>query len=242
MFIERRFLRSISTLRCNMKIFLFHFSALFFLIFSLRFFSILDDFERTKLYFFCVSIAWFVSLFSIWFLLGFKKVCAWIAVSLCLVFCILRTPNLVGYSIDISKTASNFPTIQEGDIIISRHFSIDYTRGIYVGFDWNGKLYRKRIYGVPGDEILQCNGKLYVNGKAYHATLNFIPESITSSSCHDGDSSGVVLGADQFYLLGDNESNSYDSKVFGPVNRNAIVANAIYKISAGKGIYLNVDM
>lgn len=202
-------------------------------VFSLKFFRIPDDFEHLKVWFLLSAAVWVLSCSFIWRSRGIVLMLSWCVLSLSLFFIVLRTPALIGYSVDVSTSASNFPTIQDDDIIISRHFDLDYSRGVFVGFSWNNTLYRKRIHGVSGDEISLCNGKVYVNGMSLSAERKFTLEHQTDTGCNSKDEP-LILGTDEFYLLGDNPKNSYDSRVFGPVKRSAIIANSLYKISSGK--------
>jgi signal peptidase I len=72
----------------------------------------------------------------------------------------------------------------------------------------------KRVIGVPGDTVSDAHGYVSVNGKKADLikTLPF-PK--------------VRLGRRQYFVLGDNRSASQDSRVFGPVPRNAIFARVV---------------
>jgi len=67
----------------------------------------------------------------------------------------------------------------------------------------------KRVIGTPGDTVVGRAGRVYVNGsKADDIQTAAFP------SAH--------LGAKQYFVLGDNRSESDDSRDFGPVPRNVI--------------------
>jgi signal peptidase I len=67
----------------------------------------------------------------------------------------------------------------------------------------------KRVIGVPEDQVTAHGGRVYVNGIKV--------DDITTSNFPKAD-----LGADQYFVLGDNRSFSQDSRDFGPVPRDAI--------------------
>ena len=67
----------------------------------------------------------------------------------------------------------------------------------------------KRVIGVPGDTVVGRGERAFVNGTKADdiATAPFPP---------------TRLGAKQYFVLGDNRSESQDSRDFGPVPRDAI--------------------
>ncbi len=72
----------------------------------------------------------------------------------------------------------------------------------------------KRVVAVPGDTVSAANGYVTVDGKH--------PDSI-----HTLPFPAVHLGRGQYFVLGDNRSAAQDSRVFGPVPRNAIYARVV---------------
>ncbi len=71
----------------------------------------------------------------------------------------------------------------------------------------------KRIVGLPGEEVIVRGG---------HVTVISDGKSIPI----EGDANGYTdtkLGPDQYFVLGDNRYNSFDSRNWGPVPKNDIV-------------------
>ena len=67
----------------------------------------------------------------------------------------------------------------------------------------------KRVIGIPGDTVVGRGGRVFVNGtKADDIATAPFPFA--------------RLGARQYFVLGDNRSESQDSRDFGPVPRAAI--------------------
>ncbi len=94
----------------------------------------------------------------------------------------------------------------------------------------SNNLVIKRIIGLPGEEIKYEEGKLYVNGK--YVKEEFVSD--TSCTCNPSfplDSSfctsSIVLSEDEYFIMGDNRNNSNDSRSYGPINKDQIVAKAI---------------
>ena len=71
----------------------------------------------------------------------------------------------------------------------------------------------KRVYGLPGERISIENNNIYINDKkiddvyAYGATSDY---------------ESIVLGDDEYFVLGDNRTVSLDSRVIGPVKKSQI--------------------
>jgi signal peptidase I len=70
------------------------------------------------------------------------------------------------------------------------------------------------VIGAPGDTVVGRNGSVFVNGRM----ADDIPTAPFRST---------HLGPKQYYVLGDNRSESQDSRDFGPVPRAAIFARLI---------------
>jgi signal peptidase I len=76
----------------------------------------------------------------------------------------------------------------------------------------------KRVIGVPGDTVDVRQGHVYVNGE--ELTEPYIQQATLPINVRFAH---VVLGPDQFYVLGDNRGNSSDSRAWGPVSSDEIV-------------------
>ncbi|MBI2172573.1 MAG: signal peptidase I [Chloroflexi bacterium] len=71
----------------------------------------------------------------------------------------------------------------------------------------------KRVMGLPGEHLQMREGKVYLNG----APL-WEPYAPSTPPPEAGLPSQWVVGAGQYFLLGDNRGDSYDSRRLGPVD------------------------
>ena len=81
----------------------------------------------------------------------------------------------------------------------------------------------KRVIGIPGDTVVGRGGRVFVNGtKADDIATAPFPST--------------RLGAKQYFVLGDNRSESQDSRDFGPVPRAAIFGRVFLIYCAARTI------
>lgn len=78
----------------------------------------------------------------------------------------------------------------------------------------------KRVVGLPGDTISIHGGKLTVNGVTYEEPylINRPDYELRTYTVPEG----------KYFVLGDNRSNSNDSHLVGPIDRNMITAKVEY--------------
>ncbi len=82
-----------------------------------------------------------------------------------------------------------------------------------------GNYFIKRVVGIPGDEIMILNGKVYRNGAVLEEP--YLPEGRYTATKPGGFiSEGEVLKIPKgkYFVLGDNRPYSVDSRDFGPID------------------------
>jgi signal peptidase I len=81
----------------------------------------------------------------------------------------------------------------------------------------------KRVVGVPGDKINCRGGKLVRNGQPVEEP--YLDQATTTDGCKQ-----VTVRAGQLFVMGDNRSNSQDSRTFGVIQRSDVVGRAFVRI------------
>lgn len=78
----------------------------------------------------------------------------------------------------------------------------------------------KRIVAQPFDWINMKNGMIYINGRRLEEP--YLANG-TRTDAPDLKEKWIQLGADQYYMLGDNREHSEDSRFYGRVTRESII-------------------
>ena len=84
--------------------------------------------------------------------------------------------------------------------------------------------YVKRVIGLPGDHIFLRKGRVYVNGIALVEPYVMDDGENTQSLI-----TRWILDSDEYFVLGDNRSDSRDSRRFGPVSSAQIVGKIVMR-------------
>lgn len=123
-----------------------------------------------------------------------------------------------GQKVLVNRLVYKFSAPKKDDVIV-----------FLPGGNQNIHYYVKRVVAVPGQRVQIIDGMLYVDG---------IPEE---SEAYDkmGDAgiaeSEILLGEDEYFVLGDNRNSSEDSRSgnIGPVSRDSIYGKAWFHMSGG---------
>ena len=86
------------------------------------------------------------------------------------------------------------------------------------------KSYVKRVIGLPGETVQVLYGRVLINNKP-------LAEPYRKDAAREDDSTlPVTLARGQYWVMGDNRENSFDSRVAGPLPGEAINGRAIYRL------------
>ena len=156
-----------------------------------------------------------------------------------LAFDIIRTRIAQAYRLPSGAMA---PTLLAGDYLMSTALREDPDRGQIVIFRSAGRPTIKRVMGLPGDTLSMRNGVLSVNGDALEEPYtqrdttdveaaefdwqrnHLSPASDRGSyrpSIHNW--GPLVVPAGHYFIMGDNRSESADSRYLGYIPRDSIV-------------------
>jgi len=125
------------------------------------------------------------------------------------------------------RGSSMYPTFQDGrKLIMTWNNSTPHPGDVVLVNVKDPKrpdyeVWLKRIIAVPGNHILIRKGvyPVFVNGTPI--TELYLSENIRVHTYYEK-SIDITLGSDEYFIMGDNREDSFDSRNIGPVSRDKI--------------------
>lgn len=94
----------------------------------------------------------------------------------------------------------------------------------------------KRVIGLPGETVqISRSGDIFINGE--YLDEDYGLEEIQQDKRYLA-ADGYTLQEDEYFVMGDNRNNSYDSRQIGGIKREDIIGRAVFRIYPLKSIGL----
>jgi signal peptidase I len=141
-----------------------------------------------------------------------------------------------GDHILVDKATYRLQPPRRGDIVVFRTDNIQD-----IPAESRGTYYVKRIVGLPGERVSILPPFVYINGQkltdppifetiasgesGYHGygLAGDLPGGLPEGKSLASESASILLGPDEYFVLGDNSPSSLDSRYWGPVRRDSII-------------------
>jgi signal peptidase I len=128
------------------------------------------------------------------------------------------------FALYVIEGPSMWPTLKDGDTalvnMLARRMGPIQRGEIILVRDGPYRDYAtKRVVGLPGEKIDFRNNKVYVNGRELPEL--YLPKGTVTTS----GSPTFLLGPRQYFVLGDNRPDSFDSRCYGPIPENAVMGS-----------------
>lgn len=117
----------------------------------------------------------------------------------------------VGDKVLVNKLSYHMHSVQRGDVVVFKRPPNDYNPEI--------KDLIKRVIGLPDETISAQGGHVFIDGRQLKEP--WLPKNVVTTNF-----SPVHIPAGDYFVMGDNRSNSADSRVIGPIAGNLIVGRA----------------
>jgi len=128
-----------------------------------------------------------------------------------------------------AQGASMEPAIEDNDYLLGLKFAKDFERGDIVMFKYTNdenQIMIKGIVGLPGDRLMFKENEVLVYNKDFPngVKLNendYLSSDIVTTTLNGSD---FTLSETQYFVLGDDREKSLDSRRFGPIDEELIIA------------------
>jgi len=129
------------------------------------------------------------------------------------------TPTLGVYDrVLVQKAFFSWHDVREGDIVVFSHPPLDNCPGPQDDLV-------KRVIALPGQTIYSSGNSIYINGRLLAEPYLPQPDPLGPSIASSQHPYRVPSG--EFYVLGDNRSDSCDSRYWGPIKGSTIIGKVI---------------
>jgi len=189
-------------------------------------------------------------------------------IALAIVRTFLDLPTSTGIQTFKIPTPSMTPTMQPGDRVVA---SLNYydnniiQQGDIVVFNSpQGGIWTFRVIGMPNDSIEVREGKVYVNNQLNELTttgeyvlddqeviqyqehlsptktiktLRYKKIKMTDTQTFDK----IRVPENEYFLMGDNRDNAFDSRFLGTIKRDDILGRVIYSYWSNTSDRINMD-
>jgi signal peptidase I len=124
----------------------------------------------------------------------------------------------VGDRVLVNKLSYKFHDVNRGDVVV-----FERPPGASTGQNGEIKDLIKRVIAVGGDTIEAKEGSVYVNGEQ-------IDEDYLEPGTPTDNLPLTTIPDSQLFVMGDNRTNSEDSRIFGPIDEDAVVGRAFIRV------------
>jgi signal peptidase I len=134
----------------------------------------------------------------------------------------------IGDRILVNKLSYHLHGVDRGDIVVFSRPPLENCGGAQV----NDLV--KRVIGLPGESISLSHGHVLINGKVLHET--WLPTSVQGVTVPGPTGTPYsltrpyLIPANHYFMMGDNRTESCDSRYWGPIAKSLIVGKVDVRV------------
>jgi signal peptidase I len=118
----------------------------------------------------------------------------------------------------VEKLAYQYRDVRRGEIIVFKT-----PKAVQVRNDDKVEDFVKRVVGLPGETVEIKANTVLINGKVL--TEPYLPKGTVTNQ-----DQRIVVPMDEYFVMGDNRGDSFDSRGWGTVPRSMIVGRVLYRV------------
>jgi len=181
---------------------------------------------------------------------GLQLVREWVTVLVVALVIAITVRSLILQQFYISGPSMEATMFQDNRVLVNKlsYRLHDIHRGDVVVFDRvtvDGQVVQhddliKRVIALGGEKISIKDCKVFIDGKLLpERYLNDydLAQTVIEDRCRVPMMDEMIIPDDQLFVMGDNRPQSFDSRMFGPIEQNLVVGRAfviIWPLSAAK--------
>ena len=181
---------------------------------------------------------------------GLQLVREWVTVLVVALVIAITVRSLILQQFYISGPSMEATMFQDNRVLVNKlsYRLHDIHRGDVVVFDRvtvDGQVVQhddliKRVIALGGEKISITNCKVFIDGKLLpEPYLNDydLAQTVVEDRCRVPMMDEMIIPDDQLFVMGDNRPQSFDSRMFGPIEQSLVVGRAfviIWPLSAAK--------
>ncbi len=181
---------------------------------------------------------------------GLQLVREWVTVLVVALVIAITVRSLILQQFYISGPSMEATMFQDNRVLVNKlsYRLHDIHRGDVVVFDRvtvDGQVVQhddliKRVIALGGEKISITDCKVFIDGKLLpEPYLNDydLAQTVVEDRCRVPMMDDMIIPDDQLFVMGDNRPQSFDSRMFGPIEQNLVVGRAfviIWPLSAAK--------
>jgi signal peptidase I len=91
------------------------------------------------------------------------------------------------------------------------------------------QYYIKRVIALPGESVAIKDGIVYIFNEVHHQGYALDESAYLAKNVKTSDMTKITLDEDEYFVMGDNRSFSYDSRAFGPIHRKDLIGRVLLR-------------